>query len=644
MNEDGAASPCAPLPSVTRIEMTALRYRREIDGLRAIAVLPVILFHLDLSGIRGGFLGVDVFFVISGYLITLILKGDLDGGAFSMREFWARRVRRILPALLVVTACTLTASFTLTFLPDQRAVGAQAVAALSSSANIYFWWSASDYWGGAAEAAPFLHAWSLSVEEQFYLLFPIFIWLVHRARPSWVHPLILTAGFTSLFGYWLCHATFPTATFYLTPLRAWELAAGCALATASPDTSRWLARRGELATVGLAMILASFAIFEGLGLGPVLAVAGTTLVLADGQSGFAHRVLCWGPLVHIGRLSYSLYLWHWPLIVLADELGLSWVGASDKLALLLLTYLLASATYRWVEMPSRRSRGQTARIVLAAMFPAAAGLLMGSYLRIYDASAYEKVEFMSYSPNPAWAPAEGPRVLGARMSNPGYTQDALATGGIKVGEEWGQPRVAVIGDSHAEMWSRTIASIAESERLSTVFFSQAGEPWWLVDYDQEDSEVLRWLGRYRPEVIVVALAWRAIDPAGLGPMMDLAESFGARVLLVEDAPWLSPCGNRSASQWMASCGIRPDGDTRRYLRFNGETREGAGRRNIRQLAAAHAHATLVETFDIYASEHGFLVLDGRAPIYLDDDHLSTHGANLARPRLKASILDALGPP
>ncbi len=624
--------------------MTALRYRREIDGLRAIAVLPVILFHLDLFGLRGGFLGVDVFFVISGYLITSILKGDLDRGTFSMREFWARRVRRILPALLVVTAGTLTVSFALMFLPDQRAVGAQAVAALFSSSNLYFWWSASDYWGGAAEAAPFLHAWSLSVEEQFYLLFPILLWWVHRARPSWVHPLVLTAGFASLAGYWLCHAAFPTATFYLTPFRAWELAAGCALATAPRDRSAWLARRGELATVGLAITLASFAIFDGLGLGPVLVVGGTTLVLAAGHSGLAHRVLCLGPLVHIGRLSYSLYLWHWPLIVFADELGLNWVGPSDKLALLVLTYLLALATYRWVEVPTRKSPGHTVRLLLAATVPAAAGLFMASYLRTYDASAYEEVGFMSYSPNPAWAPARGPRVLGARMSNPGYSPDALAAGGIKVGEQWGKPRVAVIGDSHAEMWSRTIASIAESERLSTVFFSQAGEPWWLVDYDAGDSEVFRWLGRHRPEVIVVALAWRAVDPAGLAPMMDLAESLGARVLLVEDAPWLRPCGNRSASQWMASRGIRPDDEGRRYLRFNVESRDGVGRSRVRQLAEAHGHAALVETFDAYASDQGILVLDGRAPIYLDDDHLSTHGANLARGRLEAGILGALGPP
>jgi peptidoglycan/LPS O-acetylase OafA/YrhL len=148
----------------------------------------VILFHLDLPWLRGGFLGVDVFFVISGFLITSIIKGDLESGSFSLRAFWARRIRRIVPALLAVTACTLTATYALGFLPEQQAVGVQALTALFSSANLYFWWTASDYWGGAAEGAPFLHAWSLAVEEQFYLLFPVAIWGVRRLRPAWVSP------------------------------------------------------------------------------------------------------------------------------------------------------------------------------------------------------------------------------------------------------------------------------------------------------------------------------------------------------------------------------------------------------------------------------------------------------------------------
>ena len=154
--------------------MAQIGYRPEIDGLRAVAVIPVILFHMGLSWIPGGFIGVDVFFVISGFLITSIIKTELDQGGFSFSNFWARRVRRILPAMIFVSACTLAFAYVFVFLPEQQAIGKQALAALFSVANIYFWLSTGDYWGNASEESPFLHAWSLSVEEQFYLFFPIF--------------------------------------------------------------------------------------------------------------------------------------------------------------------------------------------------------------------------------------------------------------------------------------------------------------------------------------------------------------------------------------------------------------------------------------------------------------------------------------
>ena len=146
----------------------------------------------------GGFVGVDVFFVISGYLITSIIKKELHVGTFSFRGFWARRIRRILPALVFVTAVTLAISYAFVFRPDQQAIGKEALSALFSIANIYFWQSTGDYWGRAAEKSPFLHAWSLSVEEQFYLLFPIAMWLIVRLRSRWLQSLILYAVVSSL--------------------------------------------------------------------------------------------------------------------------------------------------------------------------------------------------------------------------------------------------------------------------------------------------------------------------------------------------------------------------------------------------------------------------------------------------------------
>ena len=195
--------------------MAGIGYRPEIDGLRAVAVILVILFHMGSNWISGGYIGVDVFFVISGFLITSIIKKELEQGTFSFRDFWARRVRRILPAMIFVTACTLVVSYIFAFRPDQQRIGGQALVALMSVANIYFWRSTGDYWGSAAEESPFLHTWSLSVEEQFYLFFPIAMWLIFRFRTRWLQGCIATAVIGSLAMFLLGLQAYPTATFYL---------------------------------------------------------------------------------------------------------------------------------------------------------------------------------------------------------------------------------------------------------------------------------------------------------------------------------------------------------------------------------------------------------------------------------------------
>lgn len=165
--------------------MEAIAYRPDIDGLRAVAIIPVILFHLGVGWLRGGYLGVDVFFVISGFLITSILLREMAAGQFSFRRFWSRRVRRILPALLLVTAATLAVTWAMVFPPDRPDIGRQAVATLLSFANFYFWRHANNYWGPQAEDSPFLHAWSLAVEEQFYILFPLYLFALNRWAPRW---------------------------------------------------------------------------------------------------------------------------------------------------------------------------------------------------------------------------------------------------------------------------------------------------------------------------------------------------------------------------------------------------------------------------------------------------------------------------
>lgn len=184
-----------------------MQYRPELDGLRAFAVVPVILFHMGFSWLSGGYIGVDVFFVISGFLIASILIREIGTDDFSMREFWSRRVRRILPAMLVVIAATLAVTYLFVFKGDHGPIGRQAMSALISITNIYFWKNAGDYWGEAEESSPFLHTSSLSVEEQFYLFFALAIWLIVGFRPAWLKGLMLLA-----------------ILFQLEPLSVWSIA------------------------------------------------------------------------------------------------------------------------------------------------------------------------------------------------------------------------------------------------------------------------------------------------------------------------------------------------------------------------------------------------------------------------------------
>jgi peptidoglycan/LPS O-acetylase OafA/YrhL len=235
-------------------------YRDEIDGLRAVAVVAVVLFHLGFRWIPGGFVGVDVFFVISGFLITGILLGELQTGTFSFRGFWARRILRIFPALLVTVVATLAAAWFVSPRSDHPAIGQQAVAALLSVANLWFWRNSCEYWGQAAEISPLLHTWSLSVEEQFYLCFPLLLWAI-AARAGRFLPLLLAAAGVASFGYFLAgiRAHGFEAMFYLLPSRAWELGLGCCLATVPQWQGRGVpllpaAVRSGLAVAGLALI------------------------------------------------------------------------------------------------------------------------------------------------------------------------------------------------------------------------------------------------------------------------------------------------------------------------------------------------------------------------------------------------------
>lgn len=366
------------------VAASPLAYRPDIDGLRAVAVLGVVLCHAGL-GLPGGYVGVDVFFVISGYLITGLICRGLDTGTFSLADFWERRIRRIVPALVVVTAATLLAGWFL-LLPDAYAALGRSAAALAMLVSNVQFWRDTGYFAPAAEEKPLLHTWSLAVEEQFYLVVPVVLLLLARAR--WLRRAaallavvaVLSCGL-SIYGAF----RHPSASFYLLPTRAWELLAGSLLALSPPvrtGVRPWVA--GAVGVLGLSLILAPCALYDPNtpfpGIAAIPPVVGTVLLIRLGSfpTGLpmASRCLASRPLVFVGLISYSLYLWHWPVFALARHQSLAPLGVADRLGLIAASLVLAVVSWRFVELPCRaRKRLRSRPRVFAA-----AGLAMTSIL------------------------------------------------------------------------------------------------------------------------------------------------------------------------------------------------------------------------------------------------------------------------
>lgn len=329
-------------------------YRSDIDGLRAVAVLAVIAYHYGAAWLPGGFTGVDVFFVISGFVITRKLASDFEFHQFSFRAFYAARIRRIAPALVTVVAATLCVAWFILFPGEYASLGESAAFAAIGLANVFFY-ANTGYFDIAADSQPLLHTWSLGVEEQFYLVWPLLIWGVVRVWGIKALPRLLFVLVPVCFAFsvWQTSAN-STASFYLPASRAWELALGGLTAFVRPIHKRYVGHLISFAGVGLVatslLFVRSGQVFPGTGAVP--AAVGAALILARSDQ---RTALSWRPLAAVGLISYSLYLWHWPVLVLYREFS-PWLALSgiESAGLCAATIVLSCASYLLIEQPIRR--------------------------------------------------------------------------------------------------------------------------------------------------------------------------------------------------------------------------------------------------------------------------------------------------
>jgi peptidoglycan/LPS O-acetylase OafA/YrhL len=349
-----------------------LEYRADIDGLRAVAVLFVLAYHLGIHRLSGGFVGVDIFFVISGFLISSVILSELNRSRFSIVSFYERRVRRICPALVVLLTCTTLLAYRFLLPSEMVAYGKSLVAATFSLSNIFFLHE-SGYFDAPASVKPLLHTWSLGVEEQFYVFLPLFLVGVRKAFPNKQRLLVVMVALLSFVVSAVGAFRNHDATFYLAYTRAWELLLGTMISQnlfwAFP-TPLW---RNIASSSGALMILLAGVVFTAAtpfpGIAALLPCVGAGLIIAAGKAGTSliGETLSRRPLVFVGMISYSLYLWHWPLIIFQRGDGFLIKGGSVRLTQVAITcaaFVLATLSWRFVERPFREHPVKLSRAVI----------------------------------------------------------------------------------------------------------------------------------------------------------------------------------------------------------------------------------------------------------------------------------------
>jgi peptidoglycan/LPS O-acetylase OafA/YrhL len=590
-------------------------YRPEIDGLRAIAVAGVVLYHAGIGG--AGFVGVDIFFVISGYLITSILLREWrTAGKLDLLAFYARRVRRIVPAATMVVISTLVVSAVLLSPDELTRVANSAGAAAMFCANIYFQLTTGNYFDASEEGMPLLHLWSLSVEEQFYLLWPAILVGILRYRPQALLPLLCGLGFASLVvAEWLIR-TNPAAAFYQTPARFWELAVGGIIAVLP---ARVLPRHAAPAGILLAIAACAYPLDHFPGIGALPAVAGASLLIAAVHGGANNAILRSRPLVGIGLISYSLYLWHWPLLAMYRATIVGEGSMQARLLLCAVAVLLAIASYRYIEQPFRRLKFSKGRVV-------GAGLVLSITLGVCSitiAGAFESVPYVPDTPA-SRASNDTPKEFIARCAY--WPMESLAAFPKKGCTPDAQTRMILWGDSMAISWQPMVAAI-DSHAAS---YTRAGCPPFLdyrvafrAKFIRElcvgfNAKVIATMGS--ADTLVLAAHWeiyQGIDTAFSATLAQVAPHF-RRIILIGETPTM----HDSASHCLELGRVDACGVSRREF----DAVKEPIRKKLLAIAAAYPQVEYLDPADFFCSREFCPLMKDGYSLYTDSHHVSVRAA------------------
>jgi len=614
-----------------------MKYRPEIDGLRAVAVLPVLFFHAGWTVFSGGYVGVDVFFVISGYLITGILAGEIAEHRFSILNFYERRIRRIFPCLFAVIIVSCAAAAALLVPMDFRDFSKSVIATVFFASNVLFF-RQSGYFDDQSAIKPFLHTWSLAVEEQFYIFFPILLWLIHRyARDRMFLVLVPLALLSFVINVWGAHhmAAF---TFFMAPTRVWELFAGALLALDAVPAVAHRPAREVLAWLGFALIVyAVFALTPDSvfpGWNALLPVAGAALLIQFGQDTSAGWLLSRKLPVFIGLISYSLYLWHWPIIVFSEYYLVQKLSGWGTIAAIAVSLAVATVSWRYVERPfrvkgliPRRRIFQGAATAMASMVVlSAAGVLSNGWAARFPAEVVRLERFAdAYNPRRYQCHRDEDKVIAFEKS----CVYGAAT----------PPSYAVWGDSHGVELTYALGEIAGRHGKSVMQLTYSSCPPSLglevgsrPNCRRFNDEAAQFLVNDKAVNTVFLVArydvhqTDTVFSTGIRRSVETLLSAGKRVVLVYPIPIASVSIPRTLARY-AAAGTdlsRFNIEESEYLRENAYAF---------QLLDSFTGKNVVRVLPSQQLCHGDVcsVYANGAPLYFDHQHLSIAGAEYLSP-------------
>jgi len=628
-------------------------YRKDIDGLRAIAVLAVIAYHYDF-GLYGGYVGVDIFFVISGYLITGTILSDISNSTFSLANFTERRVRRILPASICVSFVTLPTAYFI-FLPADFIDLAKSVMAQIAFVSNYFFWNSSGYFAEESETKPLLHTWSLSLEEQFYICFALLLLLKNLRNPQKLFWIFLIVFCISFFISEYCSFKHPSVNYFFLPTRAYEILLGGILAIAFDSLKNFpIIFKEIISWCGLSLIVFPMLLFDEStrfpGLSALLPCFGAALIILSGagQNTNVSKVLSVKPFVFFGLISYSLYLWHWPIISFAKYLTIEPLSLEIRVILLLLCLIVSVFSWLYIETPFRKKNWiSSQKAIFSIAIGACCILFLGSGVIVF----LHGMPFRMGSE--VLALSNSYKIDRERVQKDSYTVgiDEIKKGEIiRLSSKNGSSEaehldMLIWGDSHAAAILPALSAICNEHNISVAAIIYAAT-FPIVDFENKfeismgknsmdySAAAIEIIRREKPKTVVLVSEWHSFNKikASLIKTVKLIKETGSEVWLMKSVPVPRFDAPRALAIAKHN-GVNTDTIGIDATKFT-EQRE-MQHQFFHDVLAETGPVNLLDPMPYFSIKNGKiqLLLNGKS-LYCDGSHLSHDGAILIKPMLE----------